>query len=371
VNAASTEGANLPSGDGVVKLSDGETVDHDIQLLASTATLKITPATASATAVTALTVDAGSCYAYNAAGVYVTDEIDSATGKASLPVQAGDWSYGCRVVSDDKLRVTAVDETITIKKGATESAQAPVTAADDNFTDTVVQFSATSDSSFTLPDGTEIFVPANALDTSGNVTITASMATNIPNEDDVAAGPAVELTARDSNNRKITGSFNGDVTIKFQYSKALLEKYGLTEADMAGGYSYSDGALVVTDQGYTIDKDNNTVTVTTDHFSTFTLAGVKAAAPSQPKNLKAKQLTSSSAKLTWKAPSTGEVTKYKVQVRKHGVKKLAKWTTYKKVTKTSKAVEQLVAATRYQFRVAACHGTECSDYTDWKAFKTE
>lgn len=368
LNATNDE--DLPSGDESENISNGENVDHDLQLQESNATLKVTPVGASNNSIMALEVDSGSCYAYNAAGVYVTDEIDTTTGKASLPVLAGDWSYGCRVVVDDEAEVTTSDSTATVKIGDTTSAQASVDSADDNFANQVAQFSATSDTTFALPDGTEITIPANALDNSGNVSITASMATDIASEDDLAAGPAIELTARDSNNRPITGSFSGDVTIKFNYTTDMLEKYGLTEDDLAGGYSYNDGALAVTNQGYTIDKENNTVTVTTDHFSTFTLAGVKAAAPGKAKSLKVKKITTNSAKLTWKAPSTGEVTKYKVQTRKHGVKKISKWTTYKKVTKTNKAIKKLLASTRYQFRVKACNGTECSAYTDWKAFKT-
>ncbi|MBI4407838.1 MAG: fibronectin type III domain-containing protein [Candidatus Kerfeldbacteria bacterium] len=370
LNSAVDDGSALPSGDESVQVSDGESVDHDLQLQDSTATLNVTPAGSSTSGIAALDVDSGSCYAYNAAGVYVTADVNTDTGKASLPVLGGDWSYGCRVVSDDKVKVSDADGTITVQKGDTKSVQATVGAADDNFTDVVAQFSATSDSTFSLPDGTEVFVPANALDNSGNVTVTASMATDVASEDDIAAGPAINLTARDSNNRQITGSFNADITIKFSYTADMLEKYGMTEDDLAGGYTYSDGALSVTDQGYTVDKESNTVTVTTDHFSTFTVAGVKATAPSKVKNLKVKKITQNSAKLTWKAPSTGEVTKYKVQLRKHGIKKTAKWTTYKKVTKTSKAIKKLLAETRYQYRVAACNGTECSAYTKWEAFKT-
>lgn len=370
VNSAVADGLDLPSGDTSVKISEGASVDQNLELQASTATLKVSPASATTSGIAALDVESGSCYAYNTAGAYVTAEVDTDTGKANLPVLAGDWSYGCRVVVDDKVKVSAADGVVTMKKGDTESVQASVGAADDNFSDQVVQFSATSDTVFTLPDGTEVYVPANALDNSGNVTISASMATGVPSEDDVAAGPAIDFTARDSNNRKITGGFNADITIKFNYTKDMLAKYGLTEADLVGGYSYSDGALAVTDQGYTIDTENNSVTVTTDHFSTFTVAGVKAAAPGKAKNLKVKNITDSTAKLTWKAPSTGEVTKYKVQMRKHGVKKTSKWTTYKKVTKTNKAIKELLASTRYQFRVKACNGTDCSAYTDWKAFKT-
>ncbi|EKD79529.1 MAG: hypothetical protein ACD_41C00045G0001, partial [uncultured bacterium] len=371
LNGAVDNGSDLPSGDESVEVFNGADVDHDLQLQDSTATLNVAPAAASTTGITALDVDSGSCYAYNAAGVYVTADINTDTGKANLPVLAGEWSYGCRVVADDKVKVSSSDVMVVMKKGDTETVQAQVGSADDNFTDQVSQFSATSDSTFVLPDGTEVVVPANALDNSGNVTVTASMATDVASEDDVAAGPAIELTARDSNNREITGSFSGDITIKFNYTADMLAKYGLTEADLAGGYTYSDGALSVTDQGYTVDKENNTVTVTTDHFSTFTLAGVKAAAPGKAKNLKVKKITESTAKLTWKAPSTGEVTKYKVQLRKHGVKKSAKWTTYKKVTKTNKALKKLLAETRYQYRVAACNATGCSAYTDWKAFKTK
>ncbi len=371
LNSAVEDGSNLPSGDESVTMSGGTDIDHDLQLQDSTATLKVTPTATATSGIAAVDVESGSCYAYNADGVYVTADINDDTGKASLPVLAGDWSYGCRVVSDDKVKVSADDVVATVQSGDTESVNAAVASADDNFDNLVVQFSATSDSTFSLPDGTEVFVPANALDNTGNVTITASMTTDIASQDGLAAGPAIELTARDSNNRQITGSFNGDITIKFAYTPTMLEKYGLSEADLSGGYTYNDGALAVTDQGYTIDTENNTVTVTTDHFSTFAIAGVKAVAPSTAKSLKAKKITASTAKLTWKAPSIGEVTKYKVQLRKHGVKKTSKWTKYKNVTTLQKKLKDLKADTRYQFRVKACNTKGCSAYTKWKAFKTK
>ncbi|MBI2415553.1 MAG: carboxypeptidase regulatory-like domain-containing protein [Candidatus Kerfeldbacteria bacterium] len=369
MNAAQEDSDDLPTESTLATVKTNETENVNLALQSTTATLIVTPTDTASTAA-ALSVDTGDCYAYSDDGSYVTDTI-SIAGSAALPVQAGTWTYGCRVVVDDTVYNTIAEKTATVGKNDEVSANVTVASAGTYMDDALSQFTATADATIDTGD-VEVFVPANALDTAGNVSVTISSATDVVVQDGAFPLMPVELVARDSNNRVITGDFNGDITVTFHYTAELLADYGMSEDDLAG-YLNAHGAAYATDQGYTVDRTNNTVSITTNHFSTYSLIGVLGSGekPSKPRALAAKKVKATTALLDWKAPKNSIVTTYTAQLRKYGVAKQSTWKKYKNLSNTQKAVKKLTANTRYQFRVKACNTTGCSKYTTWTKFKTK
>ena len=135
---------------------------------------------------------------------------------------------------------------------------------------TTVTYTTTNQKTITLSDGTTINIPAGALSSSGTVTVTVTSKAQLPNQS--LATPVnigYDITALDSNGSEITTSFNSNVTIVMPYSEATLSSLGLTENDLLAGYWDATTNAWKTSDNISIDKDNNTITVTTNHFTDF------------------------------------------------------------------------------------------------------
>lgn len=135
---------------------------------------------------------------------------------------------------------------------------------------TTTTFSASNQKTITLSDGTTITIPAGALASSGNVTVTVTAKVQLPNQ--ALAAPiklGYDITALDSNGSEITSTFNSNVTIVMPYTEADLTALGLTEDDLLAGYWDSSTNSWKTSDNISIDKDNNTITLTTNHFTDF------------------------------------------------------------------------------------------------------
>lgn len=370
IGAASSDSSNLPAQTNNVVTTANTTTTENLQFTSTTATITVTP-TSTSTQAMAFTPEAGSCYAYNKdSGAHVTGDLDS-NNQVVLAVSAGTWYTGCRITSSGTDYATTADSAVVVSNNDALDQTVDVASADTNIDGSLVQFSATADATLDAGDFT-VSVPANTLDTTGNVSVSISTATTgVVVTDGAFPLHPISLTARDSNGNIITGTFNNNVTITWSYTDQELVDLGIDE-DTLAGHRHGDGASYVTDEGYTIDTANNTVSLVTNKFSTYSIVGVQAAvAPSKPTHLSVAKKTISSVVAKWHAPSTGTVTKYKVQMRKFGVKNTAKWKNYKNVTVLHKKFKHLKTATKYQFRVKACNGTACSAYTKWSPFKTK
>lgn len=370
VTAAAEDAEDLPSGVTAKTVAADATVDTDLALQNSNATLVVTP-----TGVDAGDIEEGSCYAFSAEDdIYATAEISD--GAASVAITDGSWKYGCRLTANSTKYTTVTEGEITMVDGQTDSVSIAVTEVGTFFDPFAIQFNASAGTSFTLPDGTEIQIPANTFDVSGSVNVTVKQLDAAVAEDDQFPIQPIELSATDSTGRVIREKFQGNVSIIFHYDEDVLGALGI-DADTLTGDNFNEGAWVTTDQGYARNSGSGTVTLTTNHFSTFGLMGqkgtaeIKSAVPGKARALKAKKIKSTSALLTWKQPKNSDVTKYVVQLRKFKVKKKKQWTTYKNVTKKQKKVSGLKAATKYEFRVKACDGDVCGTYTKWTKFKTK
>lgn len=315
------------------------------------------------------------CYAYSPdLGSYNYTDLSADTGSMNL-VSGYQWWIGCMSYQGADF-YRSNDTAYTPTNGeATGTLAIDMSSAGTYYPETSYSFSATSASTITLPDGVStLTIPANAIDDAGNVTLIVQTGTGYVVNDDNFPLTVYEFTAIDSDGNTVT-EFASNLTLNLAYDESLLAEYGMTEEDLIGA-AYNEGskqweAPVST----SIDTENNLLVITLSHFSLYGGVGDRglssvSSVPNKPTSLKATKVKMKSAVLGWKKPS-GTVTKYKVQLRKQGVEKSAKWKKYNSVKKVKKTVKKLKADTQYQFRVKACNVDGCSGFTKWKAFRTK
>ncbi|MBI4407385.1 MAG: hypothetical protein HY565_02690 [Candidatus Kerfeldbacteria bacterium] len=312
------------------------------------------------------------CYAYNsdlAIDTYVS--LVNNSGQMQL-VSGNDWSVGCMGYQNDTFyrsndvtysagSVAAVDDTLEVE----------LSAFSDYYSAQTYSFSATAATTLTLPDGVStLVVPANAIDTTGTVSVTVETATDYSVNDNSYPVFAYQFTALNSSGEVVT-EFSSNLTLNLAYDEDKLAELGMSEDDLLGASFDSDtnawGAPVST----SIDTENNLIQIVLSHFSTYGAIGdrsIAASKPGIPKHLVVNQITKHRAVADWRKGS-GSAKTYRLQVRKFGKPKSV--VLYRGIHKTRKLLKGLVADTRYQVRVRGCNAQGCSGYTDWKRFTTK
>ncbi|MBI2415326.1 MAG: carboxypeptidase regulatory-like domain-containing protein [Candidatus Kerfeldbacteria bacterium] len=314
------------------------------------------------------------CWAWSEEGSFSYNEVIDAT--TQLALQSGQhWQAGCDAQVGNDWYWTDEPFDRFIEEAGEYSKEFNLTKSDTwIFYDSVSEtFSASENKTIVLGDGTTLTIPANALASSGDVTVTASPMGDIIRTGDNLLNVPWNFEAFQGDT--LIETFTADVTIEIQYTDDHVLDLGIDEDNLLPKYWDEISGAWKQPDNITQDKDANTITITTDHFTQYGVtynANLTAnQTPAKPRQLKAKQPTSASAKLTWKKPKDSTVQKYKVQLRKHGNKKSSSWTTYANVKKHNKTVHSLHTNTKYDFRVRACNGAGCSAYSDWKRFKTQ
>ena len=135
----------------------------------------------------------------------------------------------------------------------------------------IATFDSTKAKTVKLSDGTEITIPAFALASSGNVTVTATPKAQIAAT--ATAKPialAYDLTAKDSQNQTIS-SFDSSVTITLLYTALQLTALGITEDDIVPMYYDTTSGAWKSVENVVIDKENNKVSFTVNHFTSFAI----------------------------------------------------------------------------------------------------
>ncbi len=139
-------------------------------------------------------------------------------------------------------------------------------------------FDASAAQVITLNNGTTINIPGGAL--SGdqeNVTVVATPTVNVNHTRDTQPfGIGYELQAFDSDNTEIS-AFNSDVTITFLYTDAQLEELGVDEGSLVSKYYDESSGTWKLPNGVTQDQENNTISISTDHFTIFALVSSQGA----------------------------------------------------------------------------------------------
>lgn len=123
-----------------------------------------------------------------------------------------------------------------------------------------------------LENGVVINIPGSALGDSGDtVTVTAAPNVNVNrSKSDKLFGIGYELTAQTSDGTEIT-TFNSNVTITFPYTEAQLEALGVTEDTLLPKYYDDTTGTWQLPVGITQDVEANTISIQTNHFTTFGL----------------------------------------------------------------------------------------------------
>lgn len=131
-----------------------------------------------------------------------------------------------------------------------------------------------------LEDGTTISMPANSLSsTETSVTFTASPNAQVPTQSGAKPiGLGYDLEVRDASTGKLINSFNASVSIAIPYTDAQLEALGITEDDIAPMYYDETAGTWKNVENVVIDKDNNVITFTVDHFTSFAITTGKVTA---------------------------------------------------------------------------------------------
>ncbi|MBI2411177.1 MAG: fibronectin type III domain-containing protein [Candidatus Kerfeldbacteria bacterium] len=321
-------------------------------------------------------LDYSFCYGYSPTlGVENFAEMDGGEGSMGL-VRGDDWYIGCMGYGNDTFyRSSDTLYTPGKQSGGSDDLEVTLTQAGDYFDETSYTFSETTNTTITLPDGeSTLTIPANAVGDSGNGTLTVNTATDYKVSDDNFPIDAYEFSVIDSEGNAVT-EFTSNLTLNLKYDESRLEDFGIDEEDLSGGAYSEDNNTWESPVSTIVDTDANTLTIVLDHFSTYGALGDKGlssvnAVPNEPRQLVAKNITSTSALLSWKKPKSSTVKKYQVQVRKLKVKKQKQWDKFKNVKKLKKKAGGLLPGTAYQFRVRACNNTGCSAYTAWKKFTT-
>ena len=210
----------------------------------------------------------GFCHGWEESGNFSGGQAQG--GKFEINVAKGVWHIGCDAPSgNDFFR----SEEVTIVVDGTQKTitQNFVLSKNSNFRipNPVSQTTdATQAFSMTLEDGTTVVAGASAFATSGNVTITATPTANLMSQSD--AKPAwygYDFKALNASTGAEITSFNSNVTITFKYTDKMLEAAGVDESALLPRYFDDSTNSWKTPSNATQDTDNNTLTVTSDHFS--------------------------------------------------------------------------------------------------------
>ncbi|MFA6908994.1 MAG: carboxypeptidase regulatory-like domain-containing protein [Patescibacteria group bacterium] len=194
-------------------------------------------------------------------------------GAYSVNYRAGTWHCGADSF-DGTSFYQSDEEIITITTQTSITKDFPVTAS--NFTvpaPVTTTFDAGTAQVINLENGTSITIPSGALGDSGtNVTVSANpTVTNLFRMKNVQPfGVGYDLTALDADNNEIT-TFNSNVTIKFPYSESQLTALGIDEGTLVSKFFDETTSSYQNPIGVVQDNDNNTITIQTNHFTTFVL----------------------------------------------------------------------------------------------------
>lgn len=132
-------------------------------------------------------------------------------------------------------------------------------------------FDSTQAHVITLTDGTTLNIPANTIASSGQVTVTANPTINVQSQKTARPlGYGYNFEAKDADN-KVVSTFAGEITATFKYSDEQLSDAGIDEDSLIPSYWDAASKTWKKPTNITQDKENNTVTVRTNHFTAYAL----------------------------------------------------------------------------------------------------
>lgn len=223
------------------------------------------------------TAKSGLVWAYSEDGAY-TETSAGNDGKFELKVMKGEkWHVGANTEGGSNNTDKYIASDTLISTGTNDSnSQDLVLSKTTNGLPAAANISAdvTSTKSIRLTDSAQIDLPANSLGTEGTATVSVSPTaeighqyTNKPLED-----KAYDITAVGSSGSAVT-SLNSNASITLPYDPTVIVNKGLSETtnDIVPAYWNDTDGTWTPISGASINKDNNTVTFTTNHFTKYSL----------------------------------------------------------------------------------------------------
>ncbi|HCL99315.1 TPA: hypothetical protein DHW59_00075 [candidate division CPR2 bacterium] len=224
-------------------------------------------------------------WAWSESGKNSHGETD-ASGNFNLSVSDNDtWHIGAVRETEsggNKVFYNSNEEIVSVGNDATVTQNIALNTQSQNLIKAVSEtFDATQMKVLTLDDGTRVEIPAGALATSGNVTVTATpTAQSNQNGTSKPIGLAYDLAAFDANGALIE-DFKSPVTITFAYTDQQVSDLGITEDALTVAYWDETTKMWKAVSSFNIDKTNNKITITTSHFSEWAPIGSGSAPTAQ------------------------------------------------------------------------------------------
>ncbi len=207
-------------------------------------------------------------YAYTDTGGY--SETTTSDGTYTIPVTSGNtWMVGAVDEDGNSYYLTDQEEVpVSDEDGAEQDLTLEYQGEMPDSTSST--FDSTVAKTMVLSDGMELEIPARSLATDGSVTVTIEPTADIPYQAGAQplAGYGYELEARDSNGSLIS-NFNSDVSLTLPYDDATVAEVGIEEDDLSGEFYDTTSGVWEETTANIPDTVNDTMTVTTDHFSVF------------------------------------------------------------------------------------------------------
>lgn len=217
---------------------------------------------------------------------------------------SADGSYSLNVTSKDKWHIVATDlqgknllESDTVDVTPKKGGNAVNLTLKDSGIDVpgpvTKTFNADEGGNVSLPDGTNVNVPAFALGVTGTVSVTVTPTVDLDQtSSDQPASLAYVVKATDPDGHEIK-KLNKDMTVSVPYSQSALESNGINEKNVATKF-FNDQTQTweATGVAGVADKTGNVATFTTNHLTKFSVTGIGA------KPLKATKLSVKSYKVT-------------------------------------------------------------------------
>jgi hypothetical protein len=138
----------------------------------------------------------------------------------------------------------------------------------------VVMFDAAEPQSISLADGTTLYIPANAMPVSGQVTLRILPIATLPRQHSANVldyGYAFLATGPDG--EPIESNFNTEVTITFSYTDEQLAAERIFEPLLQPAYFSTTTDSWIFPGSFVVDTTNNQVVMQIDHFTDFALMG--------------------------------------------------------------------------------------------------
>ncbi len=213
-------------------------------------------------------------WAYSDEGGYTQTESD-ANGDYILNVTEDDeWHLGVNSDIDETNDYIEGSEKIVSTEETTEvDLDFDLTTHEDGLITPVTKsFTASNSQVSNLSDGSSVIVPANAMATSGTVSLSASSTSELPHTTNLKPlTTGLELTANNLTSGNSITSFNSDVMITMPYNEDTVEAGLITEGDLVAAYWDENNGVWQPMENYSIDEENNTVSFSTGHFTTFAI----------------------------------------------------------------------------------------------------